>query len=810
MKKLTIIMSAILLLALPAASIYINRVVLSPKVKVLIVNALEEATGKKVILGSVRFNMLRGIVLKDLIVYDGNRAIINVKTSSCAFLIHPLWNKEVVIPSISFDSPELYVERRPDGSVNIMELFLRQNLAPGRYKLIVRRIAVRNADLVLRDNLLDKPFGKEIKGLSLNAYLALPAKVKFDCDFSIPGDPVQKISLAGEYLIPQKELRSDIAITDFEPKEAGAYFEKFSFSLPAGKIDAAISLFSGQGACAVRADGRTEGLLFVKDGLTARLDSDFETSVEYRAGDGSAACSGSVNVRDMEMDGAWGIHRIENIRGDFLFDNTGLSCDNLSARTMGLAVEGRLFLVDFANPLLNIETSTELGLAELGSILKENFRLKLPAEMDGRGKLFLTLQYDPFRLGTCQAAGYLDTGGSKIVFAGARLALEDVTGRFEFTSNQLSWAGLTFRYKDAKYETCGTVTNFEVPGVRMSLVSDDLDLDAMFSAGENRLIFTKLEGRYLNSKFAAEGGLDTAGDNAGRADFSGTAEIALDDLKKIFKESKNMLDKPGLSGVMRARFDVKGDTGGTQPCSVSAQLSSDSISVYGLKPTAVSFNYRQESGIADISSLRAGLYGGTLAGTARIDLTAKEMPYSAGVEIAGLKLGQLKNDTGFKDRDIAGLVRMKARLKGFLGDPARLAGSGRIDITDGKLWQLNLFRGLGVLLFTSDFSNVIFTEGGFDFDIRDKAISTDDFELKSSLLGLYGRVRLDFQNSIDALLKAEFTDEAIDARAVRGVTTAIGRYGLIDIKGTLKDPKYKIKADVPSIVEDLAEAMFRQ
>ena len=810
MKKRIIIISAILLLALLAASIYVNQVVLSPKVKSLIVNALEEATGKKVILGSVRFNILRGIVLKDLIVYDGNKAIINAKSVTCAFLMHPLLNKEVVIPSVRFDSPELYIERRPDGSVNIMELFLHQKDTKGRYKLIVRRIAVRNADLVLRDNLLDKPFGKEIKGLSLNAYLALPAKVKFDCDFSLPGEPAQKINLKGEYLIPQEELRSDIAVTDFEPKEVGAYFEKFNFSLPGGKIEAKINVSSKQGTLIISADGRTDKLLFVKDGLTARFDSDIEASAEYRLSDKAVMYSGNINVRDMELSGVEAVKKVENITGDFLFDNTGLSCDNLSARTLGMSVDGRLFLVDFANPLLNIEVTTDVGLPELENILKENFKLKLPADMAGKGKLFLTLQYDPFRMGACQVSGYLDTAGSRIVFDKSRPALEDVTGRFEFTSNQLSWAGLTFRYRDAKYETYGTVTNFEVPGIQMSLASDDLNFDAIFNASERRFMFSKLEGRYLNSRFSAEGELDTAGDAKGIVDLSGTADIDLADLKKIFKESKEKLDKAKLSGTMRARFGIKGDMGDIRRYSVDAHFFSDSISVYGLKSSAISLDYRQENGIADISSLRAALYGGMLDATSRIDITAKEIPYSLSAEFAGVKLEQLKNDTGFKDKEIAGSVRMKVKLKGFSGDLVRLTGSGSIDITNGKLWQLNLFKGLGVLLFTSDFSNVIFTEGGFNFVVKDKVVSTDDFELKSSLLDIYGHVSLDFQNSIDALLKAEFTDEAIDSRAVKGVTTAIGRYSLIDIKGTLRDPKYHIKADVPSIAEDLAEAMLGQ
>ena len=66
-------------------------------------------------------------------------------------------------------------------------------------------------------------------------------------------------------------------------------------------------------------------------------------------------------------------------------------------------------------------------------------------------------------------------------------------------------------------------------------------------------------------------------------------------------------------------------------------------------------------------------------------------------------------------------------------------------------------------------------------------------------------MKLGFNNSIEGALKSEFTDKAIETGAVKKLGAAFGNYSMIEVSGTLKDPKYKIKADVQSIAESIAE-----
>jgi len=80
MKKKNIIILFISFIILASATIfYLNKVVLPIKIKSLIIKGIQEATGKKVNLDSVQFNIFKGLVIKNLVISDGAKAIISLK-----------------------------------------------------------------------------------------------------------------------------------------------------------------------------------------------------------------------------------------------------------------------------------------------------------------------------------------------------------------------------------------------------------------------------------------------------------------------------------------------------------------------------------------------------------------------------------------------------------------------------------------------------------------------------------------------------------------------------------------------------------
>ena len=132
--------------------------------------------------------------------------------------------------------------------------------------------------------------------------------------------------------------------------------------------------------------------------------------------------------------------------------------------------------------------------------------------------------------------------------------------------------------------------------------------------------------------------------------------------------------------------------------------------------------YSQQSGIADIPFMHLSLYDGSMDAVGKINLTSENLPYWLNADIKGIKLEKLKLDTPVKDKDISGIIQAQAEISGFSNDLSRLNGAGTVLITEGRLWQLDLFKGIGTLIFTSDFTNVVFNQGSCAFVIQDKYI----------------------------------------------------------------------------------------
>ena len=76
--KIFLIILLIIVLAAYTGIFYLNQTIIPTKIRSAIVTGLEDVTQKKVLLGSVRFNIFKGLILKDLIIRDDLNAIINV------------------------------------------------------------------------------------------------------------------------------------------------------------------------------------------------------------------------------------------------------------------------------------------------------------------------------------------------------------------------------------------------------------------------------------------------------------------------------------------------------------------------------------------------------------------------------------------------------------------------------------------------------------------------------------------------------------------------------------------------------------
>lgn len=785
---------------------YLNEVILPQKIQALLVKGIEDATGKKVVLGSLKFNIFKGLVLRDLIVYDDKIAILNAKETSCVFFILPVFKKEILIPCIRVESPEIFVERKADGSLNIKNLLKVSSLAGRDFRVIVRHVAVRGARLVFHDNALTPSFRAEARDINLNVLLALPATARFDLAFEMPTGADMTVDSSGEYLIREKEFSGKVRIKGLQPKVFSRYYENFKFSFPDGTADIMMNITVKGKAMALEASAETKGLTYSKDALLAKIDSAINATAEYNFFDKTLRYAGDADIGNMSISGVEPLGLIEDIKGIIKFTESGLSSDNMSAKILGLPAQARVNMVTSA---LNIYIASDVKLAVLQEILKNKFNIALPVQMDGQGKLNVAAQYQVPIAVEPQSSGSLDMTGATMSISKTMPPLEDVTGSFKFQNNQLSWADMDFRYRDTDYRTSGTLVNFDNPGVTMTLSSKDIFLESVMALNGKKILFSKLDGRYKKSEFSVNGELDTAGLPDMNADIKGVLDVDLEDIKEPLKKFQEKLDKIKPSGKARIELGLKGNLSELKYCAIDAKLFSDSLSLYGFKPVDLIVDYDQADGVASIARAHSFLYGGTIDASGKMDLTSNDLPYHFEAAIKGVRIERLKEDTAFKDKDIGGAIDANFSVDGFSGDSSRLTGAGKINISDGNLWQLNLFQGLGVLLFTSDFSNVLFREGNLSFVIKDKYAFTEDLRMRSDLIDITGSVKTGFDNTINASLKGEFTEQGLGMSRAKKISAAMEKYLLIGINGTLKNPKYSINPDMGSILQDIKDAIFQ-
>ncbi|MCX5709981.1 MAG: DUF748 domain-containing protein [Candidatus Omnitrophica bacterium] len=777
MKKIIIFSILAVVIISAAGIIYLNNVILPTKVKSWIISSIADQTQKKVTLDSVSINILRGLTLRNLTIYDDNKAVISVKEAYCGFFIIPIFQKRLIIPFVDIRSPAVFLERLPDNSFNLQKLIVppkaeKSNTKDSGFNVSVYKISVTNANIYFQDDTFAQPFKKEFRKINLALNLSLPASVKFKLAGSAYPQPGAVFKASGEYKIPTQEFSAKIDINDFSPAEIEPYYRSSGLTIPKGKISADLGL-------------------------------------QYR--DKQLVYSGKLQISDCRLEGLQFAKVIDNISGDVAFDNAGLSSQNLSATLANLPFQAKVKLEDYANPKFTINIPY-LDLKNLPVLLNYEFGFIPPGHSQGTANFAMDARRLP---GTdkWEIKGYVDIADALISMDKLPWPLEKLNGRLNFYPGLMEWEGLAFNINAVNYKCTGSWSDFKAPHVKLSLVSKELKLDTDFTVNGKLIDFKEFSGGYLNSTFSASGRLNTQNPKSAFADISGKVDADLEDLKTIFKKDREKLDKAALKGRAQADFILNGRLDDMKNCALQAKVVSPMISAYGLKSENLSFDYAQYDGAGSITSINMPFYGGSIRGTAGMNFSSPDFPYRLDLNIDKVRIEQLKTDTPLRKEDIAGSIRSNIKLAGVLNDISRLTGSGDIVIKEGKLWELNLLKGMGKLLFVRDFTSIVFKEGSCSFFVGDRSISTENLALKSDIADLDGKVRIGFDSTINARLNVRILSDSVPLTGTfKDIATAIigtaERFGVIKITGTIKEPKHSFEPAVGDILKSLTDAIM--
>jgi len=487
------------------------------------------------------------------------------------------------------------------------------------------------------------------------------------------------------------------------------------------------------------------------------------------------------------------IDKIKNINCGITFNNSELRTENLSAQILNLPVIAKAVLTNFNDPAITISAGSSFSLSALQGILKDKFKFNFPGVINGQGDLSLLIEGKLSEVNNFAVQGNLGITGAELKLDKIDQLFRGINGKIEFL-------------KDKPHQ---------YPFLNISLTSSDISLASILSFNDSLIKVSKCSGHYYLSEFSVAGDINLKDSAKPEVDLAGELLIDLEGLDKPFPKFKDQLAKIRPEGKIKAQFNLSGNINALESCNIEAKFSSDSISLYGLKGTGLGFDYSQKDGLVELVPMHLSLYGGSVGASFKADLNSKNYPYSFGAKMQDIKIEELKLDTQAKSKDISGVIQSEVKLSGLLGSIEDSQGTGRVNISKGKLWDLDLFKGMGKLLFSQDFTSITFSEGKCEFVIQNKSVFTDNLILNSNMVNLSGPLKIGFDGSINAKLNVDILSELVPLTGTfKDVTTALvgegGKFAQIRISGTLKEPKYKFEVAVADIIQGLANTFLKR
>ncbi len=618
--------------------------------------------------------------------------------------------------------------------------------------------------------------------------------IYFNINLKLGRDCFARINAHGAYNLKAKTLDAIINTRDVECIKALNYFnKKVPFAVNAGSfslnlnilLDKDRSLFS-------RGTLNLNNVDIEKDELniSGSTRADFNITKERKK---PVTYSGEAGFDKVIISGIPYINSIEDIAGRIVFSKEVLTTSDLNGSILGNRAYLRGTFENFRNPFIKALIKSEIDLPKTLNIFPENIKKKVEKFDFKKG----TASTNSLLNGTLRDMYYaldMRLNGVEFNYKGIDKPFNVIGGlvsiKKDFISGRVS--GI---FMDKKYEVNTEILNFRKPDISLALDSDELHIETRCEFADNELSFSKFDGKIYNTSFnlIGESNLTLPSFNA-----YGDILFDLDDLKRFFPKTADFCEKNKLRGNARLNLFLKGEGLVWREWEIGLKVKSDEIGFLTYKVNDLYADLRFKDKILKIASLNLKPYEGLLFLRGSFDLNQTEIPYNLDMDLSGLELNKLVQDTQLKKKDISGSLSSKILASGNANNLDTLKAKGWLKIINGNLWEISFLRGLADILFMPNLKTIIFKDAFANFEVSDRKISTTDALLTSDELNLIISGTVDFAGSLDLILTTSFSRNFVDKTASEKIKTfvldSLGRLvGEVHITGNLKEPKYTVK-----------------
>jgi len=749
MKKKNIFIGITLLafIFILASLIYINNILLPQKIKVKLITGLEEYFKQNVDIKNLRYGLFKGLRIQGLRVYEkigaAKNTTLEIKEISLNPIALPLFNKKIIIPALTFNSPQIYLKYRKDKTFNFPLLSAKKPAQKTKWDILIAKIRVRNGRIKFSDEFITPSYTKDISeiDISIDFNFKKEAKIFLQAKLEYSNRPPDKLQLSGLCSLEKKVLQANL------------------------KADT-ITL------------GEYAGCL-KESGIAAWLNKPLAKNIIDQA------------------------NFLKNLSAEFELSRNKLQIQKASFETMDAKFDLTGLLENFKSPKLSLNISAaEIKLQDLTGFWPN---LKDKLKIQGLANIDLDLQVFPDKPFDIKGAAKIKDSQANTAYL--KSPLTSVNCDIIFSKDELNWQNLTFDYKDEKFSSKGKIIDYKKPQIIFILASKLYNLNADLKTAGNSIKINSFKGFFKHTSFYIDGDIDISdrGNPLFNLNFDITTnpkEIAAD-LPDKFANLINEFRPDGicnLTGLLNTR------SRSLRSWEINLKIASPEFSIYDFRLEDLFIEIEQANKLFKVTRASAAAYNGRIELNLLSNLAVADPPFNMEISASDIDLSKLKQDVGkWKEKDVSGMFSLTAESKGTLKDLNNLTSKGSASIKEGRLWELNLFKGLGEFLFLPSFKKVVFKEGSADFEIENQVIYSDNALFKSEGMKLLCQGNIGFDKKLQLLLTTEINPKLIGtSQDPRRFTTFLtGNFLLVRVDGTLDQPKYHISTIPQELLNDI-------
>lgn len=808
-------MKKILVILIVAISVYLVAnfllsTLLPEKINQAAKEFVEENFGRKITISYININILRGIYLKDITVFEADRKTpyLKIKTALISPFYPSLFSSKKIFLSVNLEGIYFTLKRSADGTFNLLQM----QVNPPPSSEPAKKPAKRAKDIFLIKSLsfkklnldfVDTPanFKKKFDGITVFADLQNYPKITSKILWQ------DKVAIDAKYNSSSKELKASALLKEIALSEFNNYFPQIM--LKDGCIKDARLNIEGKENYTLKIDANLSDLSLMKE--KAEIKGDMHTAMQINANAGNVTyeISGSLNNGALKLPPY--LDSLTSIKGDFKLDNkkmqlTGLNADfSATGKEKDKDIQIKIPIVvnaevNFETSQVTIEAKANPQITELIKAVKtvnvNNSQALKTFTYEGSGNINLNANIKT-NLKNEYFEYYVDYNLKNVNYKG----LENIWANGFIANDKLKVEECTFKHKNINWRGKFQLNDFSSPDIQLALNSNLLNLNLSAKQLKDLTAIKNLTIKTKNSQITAEGGYHS---DKQELELQGLAYIELSEIMPVtdtYDIKMPGFKKADPKGILNAKFMING---GLSPDKWQIKLAglSEKLNAYNVAASEVKLELYKDKDLLVISPLVANIAQGKIELRTKIDSLNKKIVVNT--LINDLDLADLAKQLKLKKSSLSGILSLEANFENdSLKSWDKLEGTGKVSIHDGNIWEINFLKGMGEFLFIPEFEQIKFEEGYSDLIFKGENVVFENIELKSLQMDLKGKGRISLKGDLNFMLVSEFNPALVSSSQglKKFFTSVLGKTSLvIDLKGTVKNPTYEVK---PIIFSDL-------